>query len=173
MIFQLFILVFEIIMKISCPISVFTHIHICSYYWLLDILFYFIWLIVYFICFIFIYIPLFIGCLLMCICISAWMGECWFVSPDDVCPGKKNFLNFIENLYQAAFGTRLLYRDDEDIDMCYCVSALENLFDPFTEFRNYFGDDASKSKSNTRYLLIPFIILVILYYNNKAKNATE
>jgi hypothetical protein len=173
MVFQLFILVFEIIVKISCPISIFTNIHTCSYFWLLDIIFFIIWLIVYIICFIFIFVPIFIGCILMCICIGAWMGECWFVSPDDVCPDKKVFLNFIENIYQVVFGSKLLYRDEGDIDMCYCVSSLERLFDPLTQFRNYLGGVANDSKSNTRYLIIPFIILIIIYINNSKNSPSE
>ncbi len=106
----------------------------------------------------------------MCICIGAWMGECWFVSPEDVCPDKKVFLNFIENVYQVAFGSKLLYRDEDDVDMCYCVSSLEKLFDPLTKFRNYLGGVSDESKSSTRYLIIPFIILIILYINN-SKNS--
>lgn len=173
MIGQLFILVFEIIIKIACPISIFTNINTCSYYWFLDVLFFIIWSIIYIICFIFIYIPLFIGCILMCICIGAWMGDCWFVSPSDVCPDKKVFVNFIENIYQAAAGSRLLYRDRDDVDMCYCVSSLENLFDPLTDFRNYLGGNSGKSNSKAGYLIIPFIILFIVYINNTKKKPAD
>ncbi len=168
MIGKLFIMMFEILFKISCPISVFTNMHICSYYWFLDMLFFLIWLIVYAICFIFIYIPVVIGCAISCIFIGAWIGKCWFVKPSDVCPNKKAFLNFIENLAQAVSGKRFLYRDRGDIKMCYCVSALESLFDPLTKFRNYFGgESAEKSTDKWRYLIVPLILLGLVYWSNK------
>lgn len=169
---KIFIMIFEIIFKISCPISVFTNIHICSYYWFLDMIFFLIWLIVYYICLVFIYIPVVIGCAVSCVFIGMWTGKCWFIRPSDVCPSKEVFLNFIENMWQAVFKKRFLYRDRGDIKKCYCVTALEKLFDPFTRFRNYFGNNVGdKSTDKLRYLIIPIILLGLIYWGNKRINA--
>ncbi len=172
MIGKLFIMVFEILFKISCPISVFTNIHICANFWLLDIVFFLLWLLIYAIIFIFIYVPIVIGCAIMCVFVGAWMGKCWFIKPSDVCPTKKGFFNFMENLWQASFRKKLLYRDRGDIKMCYCVTALEDLFDPLRNFRSYLGEVSSdKSGGGMGYLIVPIIILGLVYYSNKRSSS--
>jgi len=169
-IFELFANIGDIFAMIMCPISVFTNIDTCAYYWFLDELFYFIWLIVWLFCFIFIYIPLWLASIILCICIGKWMGGCWTISVNDVCPTKKGFFNGVENFYQILFGGRLLYRNKSDINKCYCVPALRYLFDPLTKYRSLSPKSDSGSKSGgSASFIVPCIILGIVVVANYKK----
>jgi len=169
-IFELFANVGDIFAMIMCPISVFTHIDTCAYYWSLDKLFYFIWLIVWLFCFIFIYIPLWLASIILCICIGKWMGGCWTISVNDVCPTKKGFFNGVENFYEILFGGRLLYRNRSDINTCYCVPALKYLFDPLTKYKSLApNSDSGGRGGGSASFIVPCIILGIVVVANYKK----
>jgi hypothetical protein len=164
--------IFEMIL---CPINIFTHIHLCAYYWLMDKLFYLIWLIIWWFVYIFIFLPLWLGCLALCTCIGNWMvemlGYCPSIELNDVCPSKDSFFNGVENLYRFFFNGRFLERDDGDMKTCYCVPALRMLFDPFRNFRSYYSmyEEETKKQDKTSIVFPCFIIFILILSNFSGK----
>jgi hypothetical protein len=160
----LFILIIIIAGKISCPYNLFIHLPLCTYYWFLDVIFTIIWLFFWLLSFFLIFIPIWVVFNVICI---FYTPLCIDISPDDVCIDKKDFFLVIDTFYQLIMEERFLYRNDDDVDNCYCSDSLLKLFDPLTtEFK--FLDDLMNSSSgnNLVALVIAFMILCVLYYTN-------
>lgn len=164
----------EVLKILACPINIFKNIHICAYFWFIDMLIWLLWCIVWFFCFIFIYIPIWIASLFFCTAVGSWFGftdknRCInYIKVNDVCPSKRHFSNGIENLNNLLSGKRFLYRNKNDIRKCYCVKPLEILFDPLKKYSSYL--DKAKSQENINYvflLSLPLGILFIIYATNK------
>lgn len=156
---------------IFCPITIFTNIHICAYYWSFDILFFLLWGIIWALIFVLISGPLYLSALAIYIC----LGErCKWESaisggPAFLCPSKDNFFNFFENMYRFFSNGRFLYRNSDDIKKCYCIPALILFLNPFTNFESYNSDKGGSGNENKTSLIFPFIILSLVVLSNYSK----
>jgi len=148
---------------LKCPVSIFSNIQKCAWYYTQDKLFQLIWWILWVINFIIIYIPVFILDRIAC-----WLfGKCLNLSPLDVCISKKGFFKFIENIYyMLSGGGRYLHRNSSDVKKCYCTPPVLFLFDPLRKFNSVFAKVSADSPNYTA-LVIPLTILGILAYSNK------
>ena len=140
---------------LECPFKIMDHMTTCLFFWGLDWLFHAIWGIVW--------------VMMLCMFVSNITG-CYTVEPNDICPSWPSFANFIENIMQTFTGSKFLYRDDGDMDNCYCVDPLPQMFDPLRYYSNYYSDTkSSQNSSNGATLLIPIIVFGLLYSYNKKK----
>lgn len=148
---------------LKCPVSIFSNIQKCAWYYYQDKLFQLIWWILWVINFIIIYIPVFILDRMSC-----WLfGKCLNLSPLDVCISKKGFFKFVENIYyMLSGGGRYLHRNSSDVKKCYCTPPVLFLFDPLRKFTSVFAKVSADSPNYTA-LVIPLAILGILAYSNK------
>jgi len=154
---------------LECPFKILEHMTTCLFFWGLDWLFHAIWCIVWVIVFIFIFCPIWLSLTMLCLVVGNIVG-CYTVEPNDICPSWPSFANFIENIMQTLTGSKFLYRDDGDMDNCYCIDPLPQMFDPLRDYHNYYNDaKSSKNSSNGATLLVPMIVFGLLYSYNKKR----
>jgi hypothetical protein len=161
----------NIFSALMCPIRILKNIDKCMIFWLKDVFWLIIHLIIkYMLLFPFVYIP--IKSILKTICFCT--GKCYNVTLEDVTPDKKSFFKLIENLKTTISNGRYLYRNSGDIKKCYCVPSIKKMFDPLTQYRS-FKDAVSNQQSqgvNTSIFIVPMIILGILYAGNKMRSSS-
>ena len=154
---------------LECPFKILDHMTTCLFFWGLDWLFHVIWCLVWLIVFIFVFCPIWLALGMLCLCVSGFTG-CYTVEPNDICPSWQSFANFIENIMQTLTGSKFLYRDDGDMDNCYCIDPLPQMFDPLRGYTSYYSNvNSSQSSSNGASLLFPLIVFGLLYFYNKKK----
>jgi hypothetical protein len=157
---------FDFIDIFTCPFKILFNLPTCLPYYGLDVLFIGVWYIVWGIVFVFVFVPVFIGNLAVCISLSNWNLCCRF-SYDDVCPSKHTFFNFVENIYEPLAGGRLLYRNRDDLDTCYCLPPIKMALNPLTNYRSYSGVSAEGGNTSARIAIIIIIGLAITHYSMK------
>lgn len=147
---------------LKCPFNILEHLNSCLLFWFLDILFTIIWLIVWIIIFIFIFCPLWLCFTCLCWTVGYFFGGCWNISINDVCPSRKGFFNILENMIQPLYG-KFLYRDGGDIDNCYCLPFIKDIFDPLDYFNNAFDSISSiSSGGSANSHIVIFVCIIIL-----------
>ena len=172
---QAFIFISDIFELLRCPMSLFFNFPLCIYFFALDIicglLYYLLWYIVY----IFLYMPMCLVFTLMCTISSTGNGllydvassnGCRDLNMEDIFFSKKDFFNFIDNVYLLIFGSHLLYRDRDDMGKCYCLEPIRLFFSPLDHFYNFYGMTDNTNNSDVFYIIMTIIIMILLYITN-------
>jgi len=159
----------NIFSALACPLRILKNIDKCVMFWLKDVLWRLIHLIIKFLfIYPFIFMPVWLVSTTICIC----TGLCWNVSIDDVCPTKTNFFKLIENIKNTVSSGKYLYRDSGDIKKCYCIPSIKKMFDPLTQYRSFIeqAKDQQQKSNVASAMVVPLIILGILYIGNKVSS---
>jgi hypothetical protein len=159
--------IFKLFAMLACPFKILANIPLCIYYWFLDVLFYFVWLIIWSIIYVFVYWPIKIEFYVFCFSFGKIIDFCPTISMNDLCPTKIQFFNGIENMNMIFSSKPFLLRSKDDIKKCYCMPPIKMLFGPLTSVKTLEDAVASSAnnadKGSSMSLFVSFGILTLLY----------
>jgi hypothetical protein len=163
-IFTIFGLIGDIFDIISCPYRIFSNIGKCAGYWFFDIFFWGFYLILWAIIFWPLALLLNLGFLSVCFATGNWCNI--FLTAEDICT-KEGFFKFWDYSYFILFETKFLYRDEGDIDDCYCYPPLKYALDPLEEKLDLPDVEEEGSKSNPILFIFAVSVLCFLYVKSQ------
>ena len=170
---------------IKCPVSIVSNIHICGYFYFLDLLAWVGHLPFFIITFLAVYFPLqmFLWSIWMISIISGYKLKQSYLSPilsktlkkwyildmDTFTVTKQGFSTFIENIYYYTVGGRFLSRSNSDIKKCYCIPSMKDFtlynFKPFGSSIS----NANVDTPNISYIIIGLILIPYLLFSKYGK----
>lgn len=156
----------NVLNMLTCPFKILSNFSTCKYYFTLDIIFGFVWLIIYCFIYIFIFWPLYFTFLLL-ISLSIFPKK-WKNYPNYILISKQKFFLSIEQLMRLFSTERFLYRNRSDMRKCYCAPYVKFTFFPLDKYSPFVSKEDNKEGTTTKTYLyfIPVVILLLLYIVN-------
>jgi len=165
---------------IACPFRIIKNIDKCVKYWAIDLLLYIIWIIVWAFLFITLYIPAVIATKILvtvgvdCEFIKAAGfpdSACGTLMPNDILPSKQTVGRYLEEGIYYVRGKHFFYRDDDDINKCYCIPGILIACNPLRVTGIGGSNSSSTSDKNRLALLWAIGIIILMAVGNASKGS--